>query len=126
AQARRGSTTTAPATLFLSGTAEANRHTTTSATGRLELRGRAVPSADASLTLDYAASHLAPPFEPVDDDTDVVNRVQASRRDGGEETYSIDEGPLSTADPPEGVGVYGQSVTLDVDRDEQLGEQAAW
>ena len=126
AQATRTATTSAGATVGLEDEADATRHTTTSASGTVALSSTAVASGDVSLALDYSASHIGDPFEPVDDDTDVVNRVQATRRDGGEETYSLDEGPLGTADPPEGVGVYEESVTLDVQRDDQLGEQAAW
>jgi len=123
---RRDAGTSVRRVLPLVGSTEQRRDTSTSVAGRLVLRSRAVPSSDASLALDYMAGHIAPPFEPVDDDSEVVNRVQASRRDGGETTYSLEDGPLGTADPPAGVGVYDESVTLDVQRDEDLGSQASW
>lgn len=126
AAARRDTTTSARGALPLTGSAEALRHTTTSAAGRMVLRSRAVPRSNASLALDYSAGHVSPPFEPTDDDDGLVNTVEATRRDGGEAAYRLDEGPLGAAPPPEGVGPYEESVTLDVARDEQLGEQAGW
>lgn len=120
--------TTAPLTapVRLVATAPATRHVTIGVHARVQVRARLVVRADEVLALDYAAAHLAPPFEPTDDDDGLVNTVQATRRDGGEETYQLLDGPLGAAHPPEGVGPYEESVTLDVARDEQLGEQASW
>ncbi|WP_147427309.1 hypothetical protein [Micromonospora globbae] len=74
--------------------------------------------------LDY--THLAPPLDPVDDDALVRNDVTASRPDGGTARAVLEVGPLSTAAPPDGVGVYDTSVTVNVASDGQLPDQAGW
>lgn len=77
------------------------------------------------LALDYTTD-IVPPMEPIDDDTLITNTVTAKREDGGEYTHTVTTGPLSTQDPPDGVGVYHDTVTLPVADDEQLPSQAAW
>jgi hypothetical protein len=77
-------------------------------------------------TLDYAAGHVSPPLEPVDDDQVTRNDVTATRRDGGSARYTVDTGPLSTQDPPDGVGRYDTEVTVNVETDGQLQGAAAW
>lgn len=76
--------------------------------------------------LDYEAGEIAPPLEPTDDDRYTRNAVTASRVDGSSATYEVDTGPLSTQDPPDGVGRYDTSVNLNVASDIQLPDQAAW
>lgn len=80
----------------------------------------------ANVALDYEAGHLAPPLEPVDDDQATRNDVTVSRKDGSSARASVDSGTLSTAAPPDGVGRYDESVTINVRSDEDLPDQAHW
>ncbi|MDA2805697.1 peptidoglycan-binding domain-containing protein [Nocardiopsis suaedae] len=79
-----------------------------------------------TLILDYTEGVIGAPFEPVEDDQALANDITA-KRDGGSEFRAVQEtGPLSVADPPDGVGRYEESVTLDVAEDTQLPGQAGW
>ncbi|HEY9416415.1 MAG TPA: hypothetical protein VIQ30_16790, partial [Pseudonocardia sp.] len=60
-----------------------------------------------ALTLDYAAGQVAPPFEPVDDDQLLHNRVTVRRVDGSEAT-------AEDADSVAKVGPYEQSVSVSI------------
>jgi hypothetical protein len=77
-------------------------------------------------TLDYSAGHVSPPLEPVDDDQVTRNDVTATKREGGSARYTVDEGPLSTQDPPDGVGRYDTEVTVNTVTDGELDGVAAW
>lgn len=77
-------------------------------------------------TLDYKARQVVPPLEPVDDDQLTRNDVTATRREGGSVRHTIDVGPLSTVDPPDGVGRYDAEVTVNVETDDQLDGVASW
>jgi hypothetical protein len=79
-----------------------------------------------AFTLDYSAGHVSPPLEPVDDDQATRNDVTATRRDGGSARYTVDTGPMSTQDPPDGVGRYDTEVTVNVQTDGTLADVAAW
>jgi len=79
-----------------------------------------------AFTLDYAAGQVFPPLEPVDDDQVTRNDVTATRRDGGSDRYTVDDGPLSTQDPPDGVGRYETDVTVNPETDGFLSGIAAW
>lgn len=81
---------------------------------------------DPALTLSYPGGQLAEVPTPVDDEQLVRNRVSATRSNGGTETATLDTGAMSTADPPEGIGVYGEQPTLNVENDSTLADQAAW
>lgn len=76
--------------------------------------------------LDYSAGHVSPPLEPVDDDQLTRNDVTATRREGGSVRHTVDTGPMSTVDPPDGVGRYDEEVTVNVETDGQLAGVAAW
>lgn len=80
----------------------------------------------ADLALDYAAGHLVPPLEPVDDDQGVRNDVTVARTNGSSARAVLDTGALSTQAPPGGVGVYDEDVTLNVFSDDQLADIASW
>ncbi|GIH27609.1 hypothetical protein Aph01nite_59190 [Acrocarpospora phusangensis] len=80
----------------------------------------------AGVELDYEAGHLAPPLEPIDDDQAARNDITVTRRDGSSARASLDTGPLSTADPPLGVGRYSDQVTINVQSDGDLPNQAYW
>lgn len=78
-------------------------------------------------TVSYTDGVLAPPFQPVEDDQLLVNTATVSRTGGGELTVSVDTGPLSTQDPPDGVGVVA-APTLDANlyADNQIFPLASW
>lgn len=80
----------------------------------------------AQFTLDYAVGQVVAPLEPVDDDQVTRNDVTATRRDGGSARYTVDDGPLSTEDPPDGVGRYEVDVTANPETDGFLDGIAAW
>lgn len=80
----------------------------------------------ARLSLDYSTQEISPPFEPMPDDLRVVNDVTVTRRDGSSGHVVQDTGPLSTQDPPDGVGVYDTQLTVDAYRDEQCEHIASW
>lgn len=81
----------------------------------------------ATLALTYGAEgEVAPPLEPVDDDRYTRNDVTATRRGGSSARYEVTSGPLSTQDPPDGVGRYDTAVTVNVESDSQLLDQASW
>lgn len=80
----------------------------------------------AALTLDYSAGQIAPPFEPLPDDRGIVNDVTVYSRDGFGVQVEEATGPLSVQSPPNGVGRYQSSVTVDSYADEQLLHIGSW
>lgn len=78
------------------------------------------------LDLDYAAGHVAAPFDPIEDDQHLRNDVTAERVNGSSARSEQLTGPLSVNDPPVGVGRYDESVQLNVFEDLQLPDQASW
>ncbi|WP_116048620.1 hypothetical protein [Amycolatopsis palatopharyngis] len=79
-----------------------------------------------ALTLDYAASDVSEPFEPVEDDEALRNDLTVNRVDGGSAQATQETGPLSIQPPPLGVGRYDASVDINVEDDSQLPDQAGW
>ncbi|MEU6279725.1 hypothetical protein [Streptomyces sp. NPDC047028] len=77
------------------------------------------------LTLDYAAGQLAPPFEPIEDDQ-VRNDWEVTRQGGSSGYATLTEGALSVQDPPAGIGLYDDSVTLNLYDDGQTDQAAGW
>ena len=80
----------------------------------------------ARLTLSYAGEQIHPPFEPLPDDEGIVNDVTVSRRDGSSVQLVETSGPLSILSPPDGIGRYTTSLTVDAHTDEQLPHIASW
>ena len=80
----------------------------------------------AQFTLSYSGGQVSPPLEPVDDDQVTRNDVTATRREAGSDRYTVDTGPLSTLDPPTGVGRYETEVTVNPETDGFLYGIAAW
>lgn len=76
--------------------------------------------------LDYAAGHISPPLEPTDDDTDVRNDITVTRQGGSSARAVLDTGPLSVADPPDGIGRYDTSFTVNSRYDVFLSDHASW
>lgn len=82
---------------------------------------------DVHLALDYTVSgEVMPPLEPDESDSGVSNRIKVSRNGGSSFTAQLEEGALSINPPPAGVGLYEESVSVNVRDDAQLDDQAAW
>jgi hypothetical protein len=80
-----------------------------------------------ALTLDYTASgEVAPPLEPVEDDQRVRNDRTVKRIGGSAGRAVLESGPLSVQSPPDGVGIYDDSVDLSLYTDDQAVQIAAW
>jgi hypothetical protein len=79
-----------------------------------------------ALTLNHAATEVAPPFNPALDDQATRNDVTATRRDGGSRRVIQETGPLSVQAPPDGVGRYDTSVSVSVAHEPQLVHHAGW
>lgn len=83
----------------------------------------------ASLSLDYSAQQVSPPFDVRHDDQNTQNKVTVNRLDGGEQVNARTTGALNTNDPgvdPDGVGIYDSSQALNVQADSQLADIASW
>ncbi|MGH9249768.1 MAG: hypothetical protein ACRD0W_09680, partial [Acidimicrobiales bacterium] len=79
-----------------------------------------------ALVLDYQAGVFSEVPAPVDDDQHTRNDVTVTRRGGSSARAVLSSGPLSTADPPDGVGVYDAEETVNVVGDGFLPDQASW
>jgi hypothetical protein len=86
----------------------------------------ALENQSVALTLSYADFQLAEVPTPVDDDAYTRNDVTASRSGGSSARVREETGPMSIAAPPAGVGLYDESVTLNVELDGDLRDQAGW
>jgi hypothetical protein len=86
---------------------------------------------DPGLILNYTGFQLSEVPTPVEDDRYLANRVTVSVN-GVTATYEETAGPLSTAPPPTGVGVYGPNaesalaLNLATSDTPTLLDQAAW
>lgn len=81
----------------------------------------------AALTLDYTgADGLVTPLDPVDDDQSVTNDVTVVRDGGSSARAALDSGALSTQAPPDGIGLYDTSHTLNLLDDTQTTHHAGW
>jgi hypothetical protein len=79
------------------------------------------------LTLSYnQRPGLKAPLTPVDDDTAVRNDRTVKRADGSEARAVLEDGPLSVQNPPAGIGIYDDSVTLQLYSDAQTAPIAHW
>jgi hypothetical protein len=80
----------------------------------------------AALTFDYASRVFAD-LTPVDDDQALRNDVTVSRTGGASYNATLATGALSTQAPPNGVGRYDETVTVNVAGDgNMLENQAGW
>lgn len=81
---------------------------------------------DPALTLVYGEPGLAPPLEP-DDEADIYRNDRTVQRDGGSEARAVlESGRLSVQAPPDGIGLYDDSVTLSLANDVQAEPIAYW
>lgn len=93
----------------------------------LGLRYRALASMYSQLpvTIPYT-DNLVIPFETTDDDRLTRNRVTRQRPNGTRITHEVSVGPMSTEPPPDGVGLYDDSLTLNLEDDELVDRTASW
>jgi hypothetical protein len=79
------------------------------------------------LTLDYSQGVISPPFEPIDDDKLTRNNVIVTV-DGGSSSSpaTLDSGPMSTQDPPNGVGLYDVEYTYSLADLETAEDLSMW
>ncbi|MGW3442167.1 hypothetical protein [Streptomyces sp. NPDC001076] len=77
------------------------------------------------LTLSYGSKALGL-IEPVDDDMDIRNDITVERIGGSSGRAELTEGALSVADPPDGIGRYDDSVSLNLADDSQAEPMAWW
>jgi hypothetical protein len=73
----------------------------------------------AAITLRYDLGHIAPPWDPTDDDRDTRNDVTASRV-GGSSMRVTDEASIAA------IGVYDDTLSVNTETDEQLDDVAGW
>ncbi|MET9965644.1 hypothetical protein ABZZ80_06885 [Streptomyces sp. NPDC006356] len=79
-----------------------------------------------SLTLDFSAGLISPPFKPVDDDKLTENDISVQREFGSVPAREVlDEGTLSVQAPEDGgVGRYDKAYTYSVETDAQARQVA--
>ncbi|WP_445524808.1 hypothetical protein [Streptomyces cyslabdanicus] len=78
-----------------------------------------------ALTLSYQAKGLGE-LEPIDDDSTVRNDLTVERIGGSSARAVLEAGALSVQPPPDGVGRYDDSVSLNLWLDEQTEPMAWW
>jgi hypothetical protein len=78
------------------------------------------------LSLDYQDSEVEAPLTPVDDDQNIENDVTIQRENGSSARVVDTETKLSTLEPPNGVGVYATSTTLNIGNDRNIEQIAGW
>lgn len=79
-----------------------------------------------ALELDYSTFDLSGELLPEEDDQLIKNDATIQRDGGGSARYALEEGPLSTEDPPNGVGIYDTSETLSLYEDDMCLVHAGW
>jgi hypothetical protein len=89
---------------------------------------RSLESQAAAVTLSYTAAQLSQPLAPTDDDQQIANDVTVTRAYGGSSSSRqvLTSGALSTAAPPNGVGPYAITPSLNLGYDSQLDDAAGW
>jgi hypothetical protein len=75
-----------------------------------------------ALTLAADGNQLVEPFEPTDDDQDIVNSASVSRQGGSTAVFEDVDGPLGT----ESIFTYGSASTVNITEDDELLSYAGW
>lgn len=78
------------------------------------------------LALSYSSFNLSEVPTPLSDDQYTRNDITTSRTGGSSARATLTTGPLSILDPPNGVGQYADTATVNVQTDAQLVDQAGW
>lgn len=80
-----------------------------------------------AFTMNYTgANGLVAPLDPTDDDQTVTNDVTVQRDGGSSARVTLDTGALSTLAPPDGIGLYDTSATINLFDDTQPADHAGW
>jgi hypothetical protein len=87
---------------------------------------RSMLDQDPVVSLSYAGHQLVAPFEPEADDQRARNDVTVRRTSGSMIRVVDGTGPMGTADPPAGIGVYAEDLEVNVQEDAQLADIAGW
>lgn len=88
---------------------------------RLSMMGQS-----AAVTLNYTAAMLAGSLQPAYDDALTRNDIAISRLAGSTITQQLLNGALSIQTPPNGVGDYNYTATINVSTDAQLTNLTLW
>lgn len=80
----------------------------------------------AALSLNYNTADLAQPLQPTEDDQLTRNDVTLSRVNGSSSEQMLTSGSYSTQNPPDGIGLYSYSASINVESDGQLADRASW
>lgn len=86
---------------------------------------RTIYNQTARATFNYT-SHQMQSLEPSDDDSATRNDVTVTRIDGGSSRTTLESGTLSVLAPPNGVGRYDEDVSISLETDSQVKNQAGW
>jgi hypothetical protein len=78
------------------------------------------------LIIDYAQQQLANSLQPVSDIALVRNQISLTRQNGGTFNATQNTGPYSIQEPPNGVGPYPYSLTVNCYADSQLSAIGGW
>lgn len=79
------------------------------------------------VTFSGTDTHDMQTFQLVDDDRTIRNKITARRTSGGAFAIAeITEGPASTAEPPDGIGVYPENLPWNLAKDSDLVAFAGW
>ncbi|MFF8408974.1 hypothetical protein [Streptomyces omiyaensis] len=79
-----------------------------------------------ALVLDYASGEAMPPLEPIEDDQSTRNDRTVNRIGGSSGRAVLESGPMSVLAPPDGIGLYDDSVDLSLASDDQPQQHASW
>lgn len=82
--------------------------------------------AQAAVELDYTLKHLSGNFRPTNDDRLLKNQVTAQARYGGFAVAVKETGRKSIQPPPDGVGLYDATVSVNPYSDDQLPDVASY
>lgn len=80
----------------------------------------------AKVAFDYSLAQLYGSLEPTHDDQLTRNDIIVTRTGGSSARAELTSGSLSINDPPNGVGDYSYSLTVNANADSQLANLSSW
>lgn len=86
----------------------------------------AMTNQTARVTLSVSGGQILPPFDPVRDYTNVHNQFTVNRIDGTSAVAEVTSGRLSTAAPPNGIGLRDDAADLSIGSDTLVQYHADW
>ena len=78
------------------------------------------------LNADYSLAQLAGTLQPTADDQYTRNDITVTRNQGASSRAQLTSGPMSILTPPNGVGDYSYSLTVQAYSDSQLSNLVTW